>query len=127
MSTTTNIVLNDGTANQTFIPVKRDGGRLSLVNRVGAVAAAYKFLTLGFDLWSARRATTKVTIDLDMPLERTDSNGVVTATNVARSRTVHTLPSVMTAAELTVFANLWKNAAASAIVQAYVTSGDPML
>lgn len=127
MSSTTNLVVNDGTANQTFAPVKRDGGRLTFLNKVGAVASAFKSMALGFDLWSTRRATTKVQYDLDFPLARVDANGVVTATDVARCRVVHTLPKSMTAAEKAEYYNLFKNGVSHASVSAYVTADDPMM
>lgn len=125
MATTANVVINDGTANQTFAPVKRDGGRLSFLNKVGSVAAAFKSVVLGYDLHSARRKTDKVTLDLDFPLERTE-NGVVTASNVARGRVSLVLPDVMTDAERTAFYNLLKNGVAHAAFLGYV-NGDPML
>lgn len=127
MATTANIVINDGTANQTFAPIKRVGTKLTFLNKVGAIAQAFKTLVLGHDLWSVRRPTTKVEIGFDFPLPRTDSNGVVSATNVARMRCVATLPSVMTSAERTEYGNYAKNILASAAVQAYLTSDDPMM
>lgn len=127
MATTTNITINDGTANQTFSPVKRDGGSLQFLNKVGAIVAAFKKLTLGFDLHSTRRATDKVFYDLDFPLSRVDSLGVTTANDVARARTVFTIPDTMTAAEKLTFYTIWKNGAAHSATQAYVVDGDPML
>lgn len=125
MANTANIVVNDGTANQTFAPVKRDGGRLTFLNKVGAVAAAFKKLVLGYDLRSSRRRTDKVSFDLDFPLERTE-DGIVTATNVALGRCTFTLPEVMTDAEKTAFTALVKNGIAHAVFAAYMV-GDPML
>lgn len=127
MASTTNIVVNDGTANQTFAPVKRDGAKTTFLNKVGAIASAFKQLAIGFSLWSARRATTKVEVNFDFPLARTDASGVVSATNVARHRGVDTLPAVMTAAERTEYGNLVKNIYANAAVQAYIVSDDPMM
>lgn len=126
MAATANVIINDGTAAQTFAPVKRDNGRLTFLNKVGTVAAAFKALILGYDMRSARRRTDKVYFDLDQPLERTDSFGVVTAANVNRWRVVGTISEVATDAERTVFYNLLKNGVAHATFQAYV-NGDPML
>lgn len=127
MSTTTNLVINDGTTAQTFSPTKRDGGKLTFLNKVGAIASAFKSVALGFDLWSTRRRTTKVYFDLDFPLARTDVNGVVTALNVERWRVVGTIPDVATAAERLECYNLLKNGVATASFQGYAVSDDPML
>lgn len=126
MASTANVVINDGTTAQTFAPVKRDGFRLLFLNKVGVIAAAFKALTLGFDMRSSRRKTDKVFLDLDYPLERTDSFGVVSAVNVIRWRLVGTIPEVATAAESLAAYNLVKNGVAHAAFAAYVT-GDPML
>jgi hypothetical protein len=127
MSTTTNLSINDGTTAQTFSPTKRDGGRLTFLNKVGAIASAFKAVALGFDLWNARRRTTKVYFDLDFPLPRTDSYGVVTATNVERWRVVGTIPDAATAAERLECYNLLKNGIALAEFQGYAVNDDPML
>lgn len=127
MSATTNLTINDGTANQTFAPVKRDGDRLSFLNKVGSVVAAYKTVVLGFSLFSARRQTTKVSFDLDHPLARTDANGVTTATNVIRWRITGTIPVVATGAERTESYNLMKNGIATGAFQAMAITDDPML
>lgn len=127
MASTANIVINDGTIAQTFSPIKRVGTKLTFLNKVGAIAQAFKSLVLSHDLWSVRRPTTKVEIGFDFPLPRTDSFGVVSATNVARLRCVATLPSVMTSAEKVEFGTYAKNILARAEVQAYLTTDDPMM
>lgn len=128
MASTTNVTINDGAADCVFNPVSRLGdGTIRLLNKVGPIASAFKALQLGFSLWSARRATTKARLDLDVPLVRTDINGVASANDVGRIRIEVTIPKSATAAEQLAMANLQKNAAANAIWMAYVSSGDPMM
>lgn len=128
MSATTNIVLNDGTSDQTFNPLRRINGRLQFLNKVGGMPAAYKGISLLHDLWSAKRATTKVEANLDFPLERVDAvSGIHTAVDVARFRGSYTLPKTMTAAERTQFFKLVKALSGSLTVEGYVVNDDPML
>lgn len=126
MASTANVTINDGTTTLTFAPVKRDGGKLTFLNKLGTIAAGFKALVLGYDLRSVRRRTDKVFLDIDQPLERTDASGVVTAANVNRWRVVGTISEVATDAERTVFYNLLKNGVATSAFGGYV-AGDPML
>jgi hypothetical protein len=125
MATVASVVINDGTTNLTFAPVKRDGVRLTFLNKVGTVVGAFKAMSLAYDMRNAKRKTDKVNFDLDIPLERTE-NGIVMATNVVRVRCAFTIPEIITDAERTVVYNLTKNGVAHAVVLGYV-NGDPML
>lgn len=125
MATVANITINDGTANQTFSPVRREGDRLTFMNRVGTIASSWKSVVLGYSMRSARRRTDKVSIDFTFPLTRV-VDGVPMVADKALFRSQVVLPETMTDSEKTEFTTIVNALTSHAVVKAYI-QGDPMV
>lgn len=127
MPNASSIVLNDGTNNLTFTPVAVSPEKSVFVCRSqGATSAGNPTLIIGFDGAKPSRATNKVTLRLNYPVEVT-SNGVTFVRSTARHNAGESVvPDDFTAAERTCFANLVKNAYANTVILGYITSLEPV-
>jgi len=95
------IVVKDGSAvpaNVSYSPELLSSAETVLVDRREASREAQPTITVRFDRASANRKTFKPSREFALPLIRT-VNGVSTVTDIARAKTVYTLPSSMTLQE----------------------------
>jgi len=126
MPTAAAIVLADATpSNHTFSPLKVTVESSLLVSREGTTSAGNPTLIIGLSQAHVNRATNKVSVRLNQPIEQT-VDGVVSVRSTPRFEGVFTLPDDMTEAERTDFAALVESAVSDSVVQGYVTALDPM-
>jgi len=120
--------INDGLATpvaRSFAPERVGPENSVFVERTSGVSAGYKKLAVRFSAASAKRATNRVDIDLDLPVLQTIS-GVSTVAYVGRFKGYFVLPDQMTAAERADIAAFVANALDNTAVRAVVKDLDPM-
>jgi hypothetical protein len=127
MPAVTNLTLADATpTNHSYVPQSATVGQTVLVNKEGNIYAGNPRLQLGFSPASKSRATSRVSINFDFPLERQDDAGNYYVAGNARMIVDIVSPDIMTATEKSDFAALIESIFADSTVQGYVSSDDPM-
>lgn len=124
-SASTITVADQVPTNHVFNPITTAPGSALLETREATTTAGEKQLILQLDRASAKRATDRVTIRLNLPFEQT-VDGVTSVRSIARLDCVVIVPSDTTSTERALVAALVKNTLANAVVQGYITTRDPL-
>lgn len=129
MPAVASISLNDGQGTpvaHTFAPLTCTPGNTVLVNREGNTSAGNRTLVLSYDAAKANRATHRVGIRFNMPVEAQNADtGQYRVEYTARFSGEAVIPDRMTAAERADFAAFVANAIMHADVNDYIADLDP--
>jgi hypothetical protein len=111
-------------ANHVFNPQSATPGDAVFLNRNGNSVAAAEVLKLKYSAATSQRATDRINIRLQDPLERGDAvNGYTIAGSCLFDGDI-VIPAQATATERANFAALVKNALANAVINNYIGTGE---
>ena len=110
---------------KSFAPERIAPDQSSFTERSSGVSAGFVRLTTRFSPASAKRATNRVDVDLDLPVLST-VNGVSTVAYVGRFKGYFVLPDVMTAADRANLAAYVANALDNTNIRGIIKDLDPL-
>lgn len=130
MPAVASININDGQTTpvaHTFAPLSCTPGNTILVNREGNTSAGNRTLMVTYDGAKASRATHRVGVRFNMPVEYLNSStGKYEVDYTARFSCEVVIPDRMTGAQREDLAAFIKNALANAVINGYISDLDPM-
>lgn len=122
------IVINNGAATpvaKSFSPERVAPEASVFTERSTGISAGFPRLSIAYSPASAKRATNRVDLSLDLPVLQT-VNGVSTVAYVGRFKGYFVVPDVMTAAERADLAALVANALDNTQIRAVIRDLDPL-
>lgn len=128
MPAATTRTINDGQVTPVahdFVPLSVTPSQTVLVNRDAATSAGQMQIIAGFSPASANRATNRVNLRFNMPVEYT-VDGVVQVQHTARFNGDFVLPDLLTQADRDDFAAFCANLVSDAVLNGYLSDLDPM-
>jgi hypothetical protein len=122
------LTINDGAATpvaKSFAPERISPDASTFTERSSGISAGYTRLSISYSPASAKRATNRVDVSLDLPVLST-VNGVSTVAYVGRFKGYFVIPDTMTAAERANLAAFVANAMDNTQVRAVLKDLDPL-
>lgn len=110
---------------KSFAPERVAPGLSIFTERSAAASAGFYKLSVGYSEANSKRPTSRVDVDLDLPVLST-VNGVSTVAYVGRFRGYFVIPDLMTAAERADLAAFVANALDNTQIRAVVKDLDPL-
>lgn len=128
MQITAPLTINNGAATpvaKTFSPEQVDPEKSVFAERSSGISAGFTRLGVIYSAASARRATNRIDISLDLPV-LANVNGISSVAYVGRFKGTFVVPDVMTAAERADLHAFVANALNAAAVKGVIKDLDPL-